>query len=152
MSATQHTGVYRRPWTNPLHLDVPLVRHMVREHVDTWAQSADIGALWLPPLGGPYVSPREQACDHDKQTRYNKFTGTPANFCMECGQRVGTREETRKHSAKIGRLFRILRTHGVIKKIPRTHRYLLTEKGTKLISALKTINESKICDLMNLAA
>ena len=52
-----------------------------------------------------------------------------------------TKEEIRKHSAKIGRLFRILRTHGVIKKVPRTHHYLLTEKGTKLVSAFKTIHE-----------
>ena len=63
-----------------------------------------------------------------------------------------TKEEIRKHSAKIGRLFRILRTHGVIKKVPRTHHYLLTEKGTKLVSALKTIHESKVCDMINSAA
>ncbi len=63
-----------------------------------------------------------------------------------------TKEEIKKHSAKISRLFRLLRMHGLIKKIPRTHRYLLTEKGSKLVSALKTINESKICDMIKLAA
>ncbi len=47
-----------------------------------------------------------------------------------------TKEEIRKHSAKISRLLRILRTHGIIKKVPRTNRYLLTKNGTKLVSAL----------------
>ena len=63
-----------------------------------------------------------------------------------------TKEETKKHSAKISRLLRILRTHGVIKKVPRTNRYLLTKKGTKIISALKSINELKVCDLLKLSA
>lgn len=63
-----------------------------------------------------------------------------------------TKEEIKKHSAKISRLLRILRTHGLIKKVPRTNRYLLTKKGTKIISAFKTINESKVCDLLKLSA
>ena len=66
--------------------------------------------------------------------------------------KLKTKEEIKKHSAKISRLLRILRTHGVIKKVPRTNRYLLTKKGTKLVSALKTINESKVCDMLKLSA
>jgi hypothetical protein len=66
--------------------------------------------------------------------------------------KLKTKEEIKKHSAKISRFLRILRTHGVIKKVPRTNRYLLTKKGTKLVSALKTINESKVCDMLKLSA
>jgi hypothetical protein len=38
-------------------------------------------------------------------------------------------DEQRRLSAKIGRELRLLRAHGLIKKIPRTHRYQLTERG-----------------------
>lgn len=66
--------------------------------------------------------------------------------------KLKTKEEIKKHSAKISRLLRILRIHGVIKKVPRTNRYLLTKNGTKLISALKAMNESKVCDMLKLSA
>jgi hypothetical protein len=62
------------------------------------------------------------------------------------------KEEIKKHSAKTSRLLRIMRRHGVIKKVTGSNRYLLTKKGTKLVSALKTINESKVCDMIKLSA
>ena len=63
-----------------------------------------------------------------------------------------TKEETKKHSDKISRPLRILRTHGVIKKVPEPIVIYLQKKGTKIISALKSINESKVCDLLKLSA
>ena len=45
-------------------------------------------------------------------------------------------ETTRRHSGQVTRRLRLLRAHGLIKKVPRTHRYLLTDKGRAVIVAL----------------
>ena len=45
-------------------------------------------------------------------------------------------QEEKKRSARISRKLRMLRAHGIIKKVPHTHRYHVTEKGRSIISAL----------------
>jgi hypothetical protein len=47
-----------------------------------------------------------------------------------------TNKERQKLSAKISRQLRLLRAHGIIKKINRTHRYQLTDRGRQLSTAL----------------
>ena len=42
----------------------------------------------------------------------------------------------RRQSAAVTRKLRLLRAHGLIHKVPRTHRYLLSEKGRRCITAL----------------
>ena len=42
----------------------------------------------------------------------------------------------RRQSAAISRKFALLRAHGLIKKVPRTHRYLLTQRGATVVPAL----------------
>ena len=42
----------------------------------------------------------------------------------------------RRRSAAIGRRLRLLRAHGLIRKIPHTHRYLLTQSGRAVLTAL----------------
>jgi hypothetical protein len=42
----------------------------------------------------------------------------------------------RRQAARVTRLLGLLRAHGLIKKVPRTHRYLLTVEGTSIIPAL----------------
>ena len=42
----------------------------------------------------------------------------------------------RRQSGAVTRKLRMLRAHGLIRKVPRTHRYLLTEKGRTCITAL----------------
>ncbi len=44
--------------------------------------------------------------------------------------------EIRRLSGRVSRLLRLLRAHGVIRKIQKSHRYQLTEKGTLLTAAL----------------
>jgi hypothetical protein len=44
--------------------------------------------------------------------------------------------DRRRQSAAITRKFALLRAHGLIKKVPRTHRYLLTTRGAAVIPAL----------------
>jgi hypothetical protein len=42
----------------------------------------------------------------------------------------------RRQSAAITRKFALLRAHGLIRKVPRTHRYLLTQRGAAVVPAL----------------
>jgi hypothetical protein len=42
----------------------------------------------------------------------------------------------RQQSAKVTRQFRLLRAHGLIQKVPKTHRYQVSDAGRKAISAL----------------
>lgn len=44
--------------------------------------------------------------------------------------------DRRRHAARVTRKFAMLRAHGLIKKIPRTHRYVLTNEGVTAITAL----------------
>jgi hypothetical protein len=46
------------------------------------------------------------------------------------------KKEQRKRSAAVTRKLRILRLHGLIKKVPKTHRYVLTSNGFQIITAL----------------
>jgi hypothetical protein len=49
---------------------------------------------------------------------------------------------TRRRSGQITRKLRLLRAHGVIRKVPRTHRYLLTGKGRTLVTLLAAAKEA----------
>jgi hypothetical protein len=44
--------------------------------------------------------------------------------------------KAKPQSATVTRLLRLLRAHGVIQKVPKTHRYLVTDSGRILITAL----------------
>jgi hypothetical protein len=45
-------------------------------------------------------------------------------------------KEQRRQSAKVTRQLALLRAHGLIKKVPKTHRYVLTSKGQTTIATL----------------
>jgi hypothetical protein len=55
-------------------------------------------------------------------------------------------------SARIGRHLRLMREHGLIKKLPNQHRYVLTDKGRLLTTALNQFLGAKVSDLSNLVA
>jgi hypothetical protein len=58
----------------------------------------------------------------------------------------------KKLAARISRHLRLLREHGVIKKVPKKHQYLLTDKGRKLTTALTQVLAASIEDLVKLAS
>ena len=60
--------------------------------------------------------------------------------------------ERRRRSAAIGRKLRLLRAHGLISKVPHTHRYQLTARGRKAIVAILTALSSTVRQLTPLAA
>jgi hypothetical protein len=52
----------------------------------------------------------------------------------------------------ITRKLRLLRAHGIIRKVSRTHRYLLTDKGRTILTALHAAHQADIDRLTQLAA
>ncbi len=60
--------------------------------------------------------------------------------------------DRRRNSARAGRLMRLLRGHGVLKRIPHTSRYQLTATGRRLITAVIAAHGASIDKLTKLAA
>jgi len=56
--------------------------------------------------------------------------------------------DQRRLSAKVSRKLRLLRAHGLIKKVPHTHRYLLTNRGRLLTAALHATRDASIKQLL----
>ena len=61
-------------------------------------------------------------------------------------------EELRRLSSRVSRRLRLLRAHGVVRKIPKTHRYQLTPRGHLLTAALFAVREANVKDLLAKAA
>jgi hypothetical protein len=49
---------------------------------------------------------------------------------------AGTPEEARSQAAKVTRMLRLLRAHGIIAKVPKTHRYRVSTEGRRKVAAL----------------
>jgi len=60
--------------------------------------------------------------------------------------------ELRRRSSAITRKLRLLRAHGLIKKVPRTHRYLVTQKGRTAITALLAARDANTKKLTEFVA
>lgn len=61
-------------------------------------------------------------------------------------------EKRKKQSAAVTRQLRLLRAHGLIRKVPRTHRYVLTQRGRTAINALLVARAADTKTLANAAA
>jgi len=59
--------------------------------------------------------------------------------------------ERRRRSGQVTRQLRLLRAHGLIQKVPHTHRYLVSEKGRQVIAALHAAREADIQKLTHAA-
>ena len=55
-------------------------------------------------------------------------------------------------SGVVTRIFRILRDHGLIRKLPKQHRYILTRKGRQIATAIQVVLASSNQELMKFAA
>jgi hypothetical protein len=60
-------------------------------------------------------------------------------------------QEERRRSGAVTRKLRLLRAHGLIRKIPKTHRYTLNEKGRTVINALLAARSADTAKLANAA-
>jgi len=63
-----------------------------------------------------------------------------------------TEADIRRQSSRVSRLLRMLRAHGVIRKVPRTHRYQVTDRGRQLTAALFAARNASIRRLLQDAA
>jgi len=56
-------------------------------------------------------------------------------------------KEAKRRSARVSRQIRMRRAHGVIQKVPKTHRYQLTAAGRKAITAILTARQATVAQL-----
>lgn len=57
-------------------------------------------------------------------------------------------DEVRRVAARVGRQLRLLRAHGLIRKVPKSHRYVLTARGNQLTAAISAARNATIKQLM----
>lgn len=60
--------------------------------------------------------------------------------------------EQRRHAAAVTRRIRLLRAHGLVTKLPKSHRYKLTDKGQRVASALLAAFNANADSLSRIAA
>lgn len=77
----------------------------------------------------------------NRDLREHLFAPAPAN-----------EQQTRSQTAKVTRLIRMLRAHGLVHKISKTHRYTISPQGHEIITALINARNAKIKTLTQLAA
>ena len=58
--------------------------------------------------------------------------------------------EQRRRSARVSRLLRLLRAHGLIRKVPKTHRYQVTANGRTLLATVLTAVDTTVAQLAQL--
>jgi hypothetical protein len=58
----------------------------------------------------------------------------------------------RRRAARTCRLLRMLRAHGLLKKVPTTHRYMLTPPGRRAITAIVAAGHASVENLSKIAA
>lgn len=68
------------------------------------------------------------------------------------GENEVSKDEAKRQAAKVTRWIRLLRAHGLIDKIPKTHRYTVTAAGQTTITALTAAQLATVQALTQLAA
>jgi len=64
----------------------------------------------------------------------------------------GSGRTEKQLSAKVSRHLKLLRVHGIIRKLPRQNRYQVTIKGMKLVNALNALLAASTENLLEMAA
>ena len=62
------------------------------------------------------------------------------------------KRQERREMAAVGRKLRLLRAHGLIAKVSKTHRYVVAEKGRRIITALLAARQASMEKLTAMAA
>jgi len=63
-----------------------------------------------------------------------------------------TKRDERRQAAKVTRRLALLHAHGLIAKVSRTHRWLVTDKGRRILTALLAARQANTEQLISLAA
>ena len=65
--------------------------------------------------------------------------------------RVVNDKETRRRRSRVSRLLRILRAHGMIRKLPKQNRYQVTKKGRQVVTAVLAARDASVAALLKAA-
>jgi hypothetical protein len=133
------------------------VNNRLLDSLATVADSQTLGAL-LKPLGEPVVHQGKR-----RARALNPLTGqdgalirllAQGKFLVEGFRNADLRQalhgatpeaaERRRQSAKVTRLLALLRAHGLIVKVPQSHRYHLSAAGRRIATALHAAHESDV--------
>jgi hypothetical protein len=82
----------------------------------------------------------------------NGFRNRDLRQRLEPASSRASKAEQRRASARVSRMLRMLRAHGLIHKLPRTHLYRLTSRGQLITAALHAARNSSIRKLLGSAA
>ena len=66
-------------------------------------------------------------------------------------RRVVDDKEKRRRRSRVSRLLRILRAHGMIRKLPKQNRYQVTQKGRRVVTAVLAARDTSVSDLLKAA-
>lgn len=66
--------------------------------------------------------------------------------------KAGTDKEERRRAGAVARQLRLLRAHGLLRKVSGTHRYVMTARGRKITTALLAARQADVEQLTALAA
>lgn len=65
--------------------------------------------------------------------------------------RVVNDKEKRRRRSRVSRLLRILRAHGMIRKLPKQNRYQVTKKGRQVVTAVLAARDASVAALLKAA-
>jgi DNA-binding IclR family transcriptional regulator len=68
------------------------------------------------------------------------------------GTAEASSSEIRRQASAVTRKLSLLRAHGLIRKVPKTHRYMLTPRGQLAIAALSAARQANTAELAQIAA
>ena len=81
----------------------------------------------------------------------NGFRNRDLRSLLFAGAEATTPEEAKRQAAKVTRLLRLLRAHGLITKVPKTHRYQVSAEGRKKVTALLAARQANAEKLLKAA-
>lgn len=81
----------------------------------------------------------------------NGFRNRDLRGLLFAGAAAATPQEAKRQSAKVTRLLRLLRAHGIISKVPKTHRYQVSSQGRAKVTALLAARQANTEQLLNAA-
>jgi hypothetical protein len=151
--------------------DIPLraqvsqeVNNRLMDELSTFSDHTPLIDLLAPyVLGRTHQGRRVRALDLSGKDRLLLQAISDASFTVSgitnaalrrklCDTSWGAGRTEKQLSARLSRHLRLLRDHGLIRKVPNRHRYHLTDKGRQLTTALNAMLSASTEQLLDMAA
>ena len=134
------------------------------EHMSTLTEKTPVGELMLP-ASSSFVKQGKKVRALDLLGKDREFLQAVSDLKWDVEAITNQALQTKlassswakgmsgkRLSARISRHLRLLRDHGLIRKLPKQRKYILTAKGQKLTTALNAALAASSQDLLKLAA